>query len=74
MPSRYIPAGERGDRKVATFRVRCLGPARKEHTFLTTDPKRNRICDECMERINALAKLHHEGPLPHYERGESYRE
>lgn len=33
----------RNQRKV---RVRCLGPG-KEHTFLSVDPKRNRVCEQC---------------------------
>jgi hypothetical protein len=30
-------------------RVRCLGPAKHEHTFLSADPKCERICPRCRQ-------------------------
>lgn len=45
MPS---PAASRSKKLPATWaRVRCLGPARKEHTFLSADATRERVCQEC---------------------------
>jgi hypothetical protein len=72
LPSKYIPAAERKPAKRKLVRVRCLGPAAKEHTFETADPVRNRVCDECMVRIQSLARLHHDGPLPHCGLGDSH--
>lgn len=31
-------------------RVRCLGVG-AEHTFVSHDPKRNRICDRCRKKL-----------------------
>jgi hypothetical protein len=34
-------------------RVRCLGPGR-EHEFLSPDPVRCRVCDECRRKQRAM--------------------
>ena len=40
-------------RKPRRFKVRCLGPGR-EHTFMSTDPVRNRVCERCQEKIRQV--------------------
>lgn len=45
-------------------RVRCLGPSEAEHSFLTDDPRGNRICAKCREylrtqRLTAMAETPH---------------
>ncbi len=46
MPRHYVPKG--------MFRVRCLGPDAKEHTFNSPDPKRIRVCGRCREKLQHL--------------------
>jgi hypothetical protein len=38
-------------RKKGGVRVRCLGPG-KEHTFLSEDATRNRVCPKCRVWLN----------------------
>jgi hypothetical protein len=39
-------------RRPGKVRVRCLGPG-KEHTFLSADPRTNRVCVPCQAVIAA---------------------
>lgn len=52
-------------------RVRCLGPG-PEHTFLSTDPARNRICPACARKLayepsNLRVRDRQYKPLPFHE-------
>jgi hypothetical protein len=58
-PSPALVRGPRLDQKVAYLnrprvRVRCLGPAKEEHTFLSADPRSERICPRCRTLQQAL--------------------
>ena len=35
-------------------RVRCLGPLSPEHTFLSEDPRRFRVCPRCVEHLRGV--------------------
>lgn len=39
-----------------TVAVRCLGPGSKEHTFLSTDPTKYRICARCADKMRGLSE------------------
>ena len=56
VPDVICPGGYRGPQPhlrtsglPPKVRVRCLGPAKREHTFLSADPKRERICPRCRQ-------------------------
>lgn len=34
--------------------VRCLGPKKREHYFLSDDPAYNRLCKDCTRRLSAM--------------------
>jgi hypothetical protein len=42
--------------------VRCLGPDEDEHSFMSVDAKRDRICGACRERLEVTP------PAPMYDR------
>jgi hypothetical protein len=52
MPPRYIPAHKSHARK--RIRVRCLGPCKKEHWFLSNS-KFHRVCERGSEIMRAQA-------------------
>jgi hypothetical protein len=59
VPSPALLRGPRLDQKAAYLnrprvRVRCLGPAKEEHTFLSADPRSERICPRCRTLQNLL--------------------
>lgn len=49
--------------KLPTVRVRCLGSG-PEHTFLSRDKVRNRVCERCAEKLKAVAKMAGEPIFP----------
>lgn len=36
--------------RVTGFVTRCLGPGKAEHTFLSADPSRERVCPACRRK------------------------
>jgi len=44
-------------------RVRCLGPG-KEHTFASRDPKRERVCRACRDKLDNMGASVRDRPLP----------
>lgn len=49
--------------KVKLVRVRCLGPKPAEHTFLSRDPIRERVCPSCREKLAAMPMARLERPM-----------
>lgn len=45
------------------FRVRCLGPADKEHFFQSVDPVNQRICERCRGLQQRLSMAHQSAPM-----------
>lgn len=38
-------------------RVNCIGPRKAKHTFLSPDPNRVRVCEECRQRQDGYGRI-----------------
>lgn len=61
MPSKPIPKGVKNPPR-KRVRVRCLGPG-GEHTFMSDDPIRHRVCADCVVKIRALSYWERRRPM-----------
>lgn len=41
---------------VGKHSVRCLGPG-PEHLFLSTDPRKNRVCEPCRKKMQSVSPM-----------------